>query len=241
MNKFYVFFGIILILSVAYNYESEKKIKKLKSEIDEVYQCLGNKIDGLKEKTKEIESQTDTPETKTNNLEDLESLESRINDNEHNISVKVYKMSQAEIKALFQGRGRHLIKGNDAIIPLRIIVENRTNHTVTVKPATMAITDSQIIYKKVEKNIAGISAAASIGGFLLAGPVGAAAFGSGFGISNANKNKEILSEISQDAFVDPKEVYPQSTLNKIMFIMKSDFQPIFSLPIGSRMYSINLA
>ncbi|HRN78582.1 MAG TPA: hypothetical protein PLU71_05035 [Candidatus Dependentiae bacterium] len=160
---------------------------------------------------------------------------------ENNVSVKVSQLSRSEAKSLFEGQGRNLMSGKDKIIPVRVIVDNRSNHSITVKPATMAITDSQVIYEKVAKNVAGISTASTIGGFLLAGPIGAAAFGAGFGISNAKKNDRISNEISQDAFIGPKEVHPQSTFNKIMFVKKADFQPIFSLPIGSHIHQINLA
>jgi hypothetical protein len=160
---------------------------------------------------------------------------------QNDISVKVAELSRSEAKLLFEGRGRHLIVARDKIIPVRVIIENRGDYPITVKPATMAITDFQIIYERVAKNVAGISAASTIGGFLLAGPIGAAAFGAGFGISNAKKNDRISSKISQDAFIGAKEVHPHSTFNKIMFVKESDFQPTFSLPVGSYIHQVNLS
>ncbi len=160
---------------------------------------------------------------------------------ENEVDVKVIKMEQAEINSLFNGRGRYLSKGSDYLIPLRVIIENRGSRSITVKPATMAIVDSQIIYKKVAKNVAGITAGATIGGFFLAGPIGAAAFGSGFGISNARKNEEIINQISEYAFVETKEVHPKSSFSRIMFVRKHEFRPIFTLPIGSKAFEINLA
>jgi len=159
---------------------------------------------------------------------------------EQDVSVKVHRMSLTETKALFRGRGRQLTKGSDAIVPLRVIVENNMEHAITVKPATMAITDSQVLYCKVKKNVAAITAGATLGGLLLT-PFVAAALGAGFGISSTKKNEAILNEVTQDAFIESNEVYPKSTLNKIMFVRKNNFQPVFTIPVGSRMFKVNLA
>lgn len=157
------------------------------------------------------------------------------------VTVYVNQMSHAEVKGLFKGRGRYLDKGDDAIVPLRVIVENNSNQAIVVKPAMMAITDPDIIYRKIERNVAGIAIASTVGGALLAGDLGGLAFGSGFGISNAKKNDKMLGHITHEAFVAPREVYPGDVFNKIMFVYRSELQPMFSLPVDGHMHRVCLA
>lgn len=157
--------------------------------------------------------------------------------------IRVSRMSEPETKALFHGRGRYLIKGKDRdkIIPLKVAVENKSNHTITVKPASIAITDSQVIYGRVKKDVAGITIRATVGGFFLANILGAAAFGAGFGTASAKKNKAILNEISETAFVEPKDLYARSSFKKVMFVHVSDLQNEITLPINDSAYQVSLA
>ncbi len=159
----------------------------------------------------------------------------------NDVIVTVNTLSPSETKSLFHKRGRYLTKGNDGIIPLRVVIQNRTNSTVIAKPAMMAITNPDMVFRKIERNVAGISIASAVGGALLAGDLGALAFGGGFGISNAKKNDKMRNEIEHDSFWAPREIYPHSTLNKIMFVLKSDMQSTFSIPVGGQMHQIRLA
>lgn len=171
----------------------------------------------------------------------LLSLASCNKSEEKKIWVKVSPLPLKDAKALFLGRGRLLVKGPDALIPLRITVHNNGPESVTVSPVMMAVTDSEYLYKRIEKSVAGIATMSTVGGLLLAGPIGAAAFGSGFGIANAKKNDAMLRELNETILVQPEEVRANNALDKIMFIRKSDYSPEFSLSIGSESHSINLA
>ncbi len=155
------------------------------------------------------------------------------------VQVQVRKMKKKEVRKLFGNRGRHLV--GSSVVPLHVSVENRGSQPISVKPAFNAIKNSEYVYDKVKKNVAGITTGAAIGGMCIGGPVGAIALGAGFGMLNANKNEKIKEEIQDLVLIDREMLDVHESCDKIMFVNKADLAESLTLSVDNKVHTFTIA
>ena len=140
------------------------------------------------------------------------------------------RLSDYQINALYGGQGKHLLKGKNPIVPVKVSLANNTSKPQVVKIGKAAVSDLNVIRKRIEKNVALITTASTVGGLLLAGPIGAIAFGAGFGTDNANKNKYMIKELEQEALFASEVIPAKSSMSKLVFVPRANLdKPIIEI------------
>ncbi len=136
------------------------------------------------------------------------------------VDVSIARVPESQVDAMFGGQGKHL-KGKNAIVPLKVTISNHSSKAHKVTLSNDAISNMNIVRKRVQKNVGLIATVSTIGGLCVGGPIGAIAFGAGFGTDSANKNKYMLEEMKQEALFGAQIIPAKSAMSKIMFVPES--------------------
>ena len=161
-------------------------------------------------------------------LSPLSSGSSAFQESKGNITIRAKRFSRRETAELFEGRGKYLTDKRNGLVPVQVQIKNKSAQTVTVHAPRNAWTNTEDIYKRMEKNVAAITTASAAGGLLLGG-LPAIAFGTGFGVTSTQYNEKMKQDIEDVTLSLNETVHAQNKGNKILFFKESDLGKSFKL------------